>query len=337
MSAASPRLSGWRKARRVRQAEATARYGAEDDAVEVGLTLAAPADPAESAEVTRLAASLEGAYGKGKYCPETLAGAAKTCLDIEAITEIMATARIRPSCWMPGAAGTRFRRRCEGFPAVRGAVEQGRARAGVQDTGAMWRSKYDMPPDDFAKELDRLWEQVRPLYLSLHAYVRSEAAREVRRRGARERPDSRALLGKCGRRMGQRLSLVAPAGCRSGLRPDGDPEGAQDQALEDGAVRRELLHVAGLRSAAADVLGASPVRKPRIARWFATPAPGTWTTSNDLRIKMCIDITDEDFTTIHHELGHNFYQRAYNKQPFCSATAPTTASMRPSATPSRCR
>src|ERR1700750_1748060 len=41
------------------------------------------------------------------------------------------------------------------------------------------------------------------------------------------------------------------------------------------------------------------------------PAPGTSTTW-----KMCIDITEEDFTTIHHELGHNFYQRAYDKQPF---------------------
>ena len=36
----------------------------------------------------------------------------------------------------------------------------------------------------------------------------------------------------------------------------------------------------------------------------------------DLRIKMCIEITGEDFVTIHHELGHNFYQRAYRKQPF---------------------
>jgi peptidyl-dipeptidase A len=30
---------------------------------------------------------------------------------------------------------------------------------------------------------------------------------------------------------------------------------------------------------------------------------------------MCIEINSEDFSTIHHELGHNFYQRAYNKQP----------------------
>ena len=36
---------------------------------------------------------------------------------------------------------------------------------------------------------------------------------------------------------------------------------------------------------------------------------------DDLRIKMCIDITAEDFVTVHHELGHNYYQRAYDKQP----------------------
>src|SRR5579864_7539436 len=36
---------------------------------------------------------------------------------------------------------------------------------------------------------------------------------------------------------------------------------------------------------------------------------------DDLRVKMCIQIREEDFRTIHHELGHNFYQRAYNTQP----------------------
>ena len=37
---------------------------------------------------------------------------------------------------------------------------------------------------------------------------------------------------------------------------------------------------------------------------------------NDLRIKMCIEITAEDFRTIHHELGHNYYQRAYGPLPY---------------------
>jgi peptidyl-dipeptidase A len=39
-------------------------------------------------------------------------------------------------------------------------------------------------------------------------------------------------------------------------------------------------------------------------------------TQNDLRIKMCTKVNSGDFVTVHHELGHNYYQRAYNKQPF---------------------
>ena len=31
---------------------------------------------------------------------------------------------------------------------------------------------------------------------------------------------------------------------------------------------------------------------------------------------MCIQINEEDFTTVHHELGHNYYQMAYAGQPF---------------------
>src|SRR6478735_6305912 len=49
---------------------------------------------------------------------------------------------------------------------------KGAKELGFADTGAMWRAKYDMPPDAFTKELDRLWDQVRPLYLKLHAYTR---------------------------------------------------------------------------------------------------------------------------------------------------------------------
>ena len=36
---------------------------------------------------------------------------------------------------------------------------------------------------------------------------------------------------------------------------------------------------------------------------------------NDLRVKVCLEPKEEDFLTIHHELGHNFYQRAYNTLP----------------------
>ena len=56
--------------------------------LKLSLTLAAPADPSESAELTQIAAAMEGAYGKGKYCPTK-----DKCLDLEDITKIMATSR----------------------------------------------------------------------------------------------------------------------------------------------------------------------------------------------------------------------------------------------------
>ena len=111
-------------------------------------------------------------YGRGKYCPGGESGEA--CLDIEAITEIMAENR----------DPARLREVWEGWHTIAPPLKKDYARfvelsnkgareLGFADTGAMWRSRYDMPPDAFAKELDRLWEQLRPLYLSLHTYVRA--------------------------------------------------------------------------------------------------------------------------------------------------------------------
>jgi hypothetical protein len=43
---------------------------------------------------------------------------------------------------------------------------------GYKDTGALWRSWYDMEPDAFAAKTDALWAQVAPFYKNLHCYVR---------------------------------------------------------------------------------------------------------------------------------------------------------------------
>ena len=136
--------------------------------LKLGLTLAAPADPALSAEVTRLGASLEGAYGKGKWCP-----AQNECQDVEDITRTMANST-NPKDLLNAWNGWHkisppMRKDFARFVEL---SNQGARELGFKDTGAMWRAKYDMAPDDFSRELDRLWEQVRPLYISLHAYVR---------------------------------------------------------------------------------------------------------------------------------------------------------------------
>ena len=182
LSAASGQRSGDEAVRLAKQAKRFDGVQVPADAarmlnlMKIGFTLAPPSDPKESAEVSKIAASLDATYGKGKYCKDN----GKTCLDINDITKIMATST-NPAELLDVWKGWHtislpMRKDFTRFVELsnKGAVE-----LGFKDTGAMWRSKYDMPADDFSKELDRLWDQVRPLYLSLHAYVRDQASREI--------------------------------------------------------------------------------------------------------------------------------------------------------------
>src|ERR1051326_4605637 len=137
--------------------------------LKTSLVMATPSDPKESEELTRITAALEGTYGKGKYCPN----GPDSCKDIEAITKIMAESRDPKQLldvWQGWHAISKPMRK--DFARYVELANKGARDLGFADNGALWRSKYDMAPDDFAKELDRLWEQVKPLYLSLHAYVR---------------------------------------------------------------------------------------------------------------------------------------------------------------------
>src|SRR5258707_8716195 len=139
----------------------------------------APDDPKAQKELAGILTSLGSDYGKGKWCPD---GAAKPCLDITKIERLLATSRDPEElkrAWVGWhAVGAPMRDRYARM------VELGNAGSrelGYSDVGALWRSKYDMPPDDFARELDRVWEQLRPLYLSLHAYVRGQLAKKYGR------------------------------------------------------------------------------------------------------------------------------------------------------------
>jgi peptidyl-dipeptidase A len=127
----------------------------------------APADEKAQKELAQVLASLDGDYGKGKWCPN---GDASKCLDVTAVGKLMATSRDPEElkrAWVGWhAVGAPMRQRYARM------VELGNAGSrelGFADAGALWRSNYDMPPDELAKEADRLWDQLRPLYESLHA------------------------------------------------------------------------------------------------------------------------------------------------------------------------
>ena len=283
--------------------------------LKVSLVLPTPADPKASAELTDIASRMEGAYGKGKWCPP---GKDK-CLDIEDLTRLMATSRdpheLREA-WVGWHQIARPMRK--DFVRYVELSNQGARELGFQDTGALWRSKYDMPPDDFAKELDRLWEQVRPLYVQLHAYVRWKLREKYGDQAVPANgPLPADLLGNMWAQSWENIyPLVAP--------PNADPGYDLTEILK--SRNTDALGMARFGEHFFTSLGFAPLPQTFWERsMFVKPRDrevvchaSAWDVDfvQDLRVKMCIDITAEYFSTIHHELGHNFYQRAYSHQPF---------------------
>ncbi|HEY7334787.1 MAG TPA: M2 family metallopeptidase [Bryobacteraceae bacterium] len=286
--------------------------------LKTGLVLAAPSDPKESEEVTRLVASLDGAYGKGKYCPERLKNASNKCLDVEDITKIMATSRdpkeLRDVWTGWHAISPPMKKDFSRFVEL---SNKGARELGFKDTGELWRSKYDMPPDDFAKELDRLWDQVRPLYVSLHTYVRSKLREKYGDVVPASGPLPAHLLGNIWAQDWTNIyPLVAPK--------NADPRYDLTQILKSRKTGpQEMVRYGenffkslGFAPLPATFWERSLFSKPRDREVVCHASAWNIDFVEDLRVKMCIDPTAEYFTTVHHELGHNFYQRAYNMQPF---------------------
>jgi len=282
--------------------------------LKTSLTLATPKDPKESQELTQIAAGLEGTYGKGKYCPS----APESCQDIEALTKIMAESRDPKQlldAWTGWHAIARPMR--QDFARYVALANKGAQELGFADNGALWRSKYDMPPDDFAKELDRLWDQVRPLYLSLHAYVRSRLHEKYGDLVPATGPIPAHLLGNLWAQDWSNIyPLVAPANADPGY----DLSALLKKKNTD--YKQMVEYGEGFFTS----LGFAPLPQTFWERSLFLKPPdrdvvchaSAWDIdfASDLRLKLCIQITGEDFLTIHHELGHNFYQRAYSQQPF---------------------
>ena len=281
--------------------------------LKVSLTLATPADPKESEELTRIVASMEGTYGKGKYCPS----GPESCKDIVALTKVMAESRDPRELldvWTGWhSVGRPIRKDFVRYVEL---ANKGASQLGFKDDGAMWRSKYDMDPDAFSKELDRLWEQVKPLYVSLHAYVRARLHDKYGDLVPANGPIPAYLLGNLWAQDWDNVyPLVEP--------PNGDPGYDLTQLLKKHSVdwKQMVKYGEGFFTS----LGFAPLPQTFWERsLFLKPQDrevvchaSAWDVDNveDLRLKMCIQITGEDFYTIHHELGHNFYQRAYNKLP----------------------
>jgi peptidyl-dipeptidase A len=300
---------------RFQKTEVSASERRQLDLLRTSLTMAAPPDPKEAEELTRLAAAMEGAYGRGKYCPPGTSG--DDCLDVEEITKVLAESRDpkRLQEVLDGwhSIGVPIKKDYVRFVEL---SNRGARALGFADTGAMWRGKYDMPPDTFARELDRLWEQLRPLYTALHTYVRGRLREKYGAIVPDTGPIPAHLLGNLWQQDWSNIyDLVAPPSTGKMYSLADRLKAKNVDAIEMVRIAERFFTSLGLDPLPKTFWERSLFVKPRDRDVVCHPSAWNIDSVDDLRIKMCIDVTAEDFVTIHHELGHNFYQRAYNRLP----------------------
>jgi peptidyl-dipeptidase A len=276
-----------------------------------------PADSTLAAEMIGLQVGMEADYGRGSYCRPG-AGGAPSCVQISAVDSIMADSRDPAELldiWRGWhRVGAPMRERYARFAEL---ANQGARTLGFLDAGAMWRAGYDMPPDDFAREMDRLWGQVRPLYVALHAYVRR---RLNERYGAAVPANGMIpahLLGNLWAQDWSNLyNVVAPA--NAGASVDLTERLRARHLDARGMVRfgERFFSSLGFDSLPPTFWERSLFTKPQDRDVVCHASAWDVDNRDDLRVKMCISPTEDFFTTVHHELGHNYYQRAYQDQPY---------------------
>ena len=280
------------------------------------IVMPAPTTEGAADELSQITTRMSSAYGKGQG---TLNGKPISGSDIEAeMGELDHTPAEYAEMWTSWHDNV-------GAPMkddyVR-MVEIGNAGAqelGFSDIGNMWRANYDMPPEEFAALTEKLWQEVKPLYQSLHTYVRWKLNEKygdaVQPKTGPIRAD---LLGNMwAQEWGNIYPLVAPPG-------SGDiGYDLTDLIVKSGKTELDMVKTGENFFSS---LGFEPLPETFWTRsMFVKPQDrevichaSAWDLDNvdDLRIKMCIKKNADDFTTIHHELGHNYYQRAYNKQDY---------------------
>jgi peptidyl-dipeptidase A len=279
-----------------------------------GIVLPAPNKPGSATELAEITTRLDSTYATGKFEYKG------EMITLDEASQILAASR-DPAETKALYEGWRTISpvMADDYTRMVDIANEGARELGFDDVGAMWRSGYDMEPDAFAAETDRLWSQVQPFYENLHCYVRTRLFETY---GADVQPDSgpiRAdLLGNMwSQQWGNIYDVVAP-------RTGGTSSYDMTELLVEADYDAEKMVRTG--EGFYTSLGLAPLPDTFWERSQITRPEGrevvchasAWDLDNleDVRIKMCTQVNADDFYTVHHELGHNVYQRAYKDQPF---------------------
>lgn len=271
----------------------------------LGAEMPAPDDPAKRAELAEISTGMEAMYGAARYCP-----ASGECLAETDIIRLMAGERDYERLldlwqgWHDTARPARpmYQRFTE-------LVNEGAREIGFRDLGELWRSGYDMPPDAFAAEAERLWAQVKPLYEQLHCHVRDKLADHYGEdKVSRSGPIPAHLLGNIwAQEWGNLYDLVEPV---PGVAQFDVSAALQEQGWDEVRMTRaaESFFVSlGMPALPDSFWERSLLKKPRDRDVVCHASAWSMDGADDVRIKQCVEPTAEHLTTLHHELGHIYY------------------------------
>ncbi|QSX75255.1 M2 family metallopeptidase [Lysobacter arenosi] len=314
--------------------------------LKLGTSMPPPKDPAKLEELTKIASKLEGMYGAGTYC--TGDGDAKKCRQLGELEDVLRSSRdydTQLDAWQGWhTIAQPMRKDYTRFVEL---VNDGAHDLGFADTGEMWRSGYDMSPAEMSAETDRLWGQVKPLYEQLHCYARTrlEAKYGDDKGHVTGNMLPAHLMGNMWQQdWGNLWDILAPYQNAGSLditaALESQYQAAYDAQLVKHAGQRTPTDLAqieqdaklasaklmteraqdfytslGMQKLPASYWDKTQFIKPRDRDVVCHASAWDMNMAGDVRTKMCIKPNEEDFTTIYHELGHIYYDLAYNKQP----------------------
>jgi len=306
------------------------------DKLRAGIVLPAPTTAGAARELNEIATRLQSAYGKGMG---RLDGKPINGSDIEAEMGRPHTPAEYAEMWQSWHDQVGKPMKAD-YARMVEIANQGARELGFSDVGAMWRSGYDMPPDQFAALTEKIWQEVKPLYDALHCYTRTKLNEKY---GDAIQPSTgpiRAdLLGNMwAQEWGNIYPIVAPPGAGDLGYDVGDllkakgfvettpemndtPETPETQRR--GYWEKQMFKIGenfysslGLAPLPESFWERTQFIKPRDRDVVCHASAWDLDAKDDIRIKMCTKVNSDDFTTIHHELGHNYYQRAYQDQAY---------------------
>jgi len=299
----------------------------------------APSNADERRELAELQSGMTAIYGKGQYCPppnSPLAGKGdaapatnpdgkatggspgQKCLKLDDLSRVLKKSRKYDElleAWKGWHAIAPVMK--DKYARYAELGNKGSKEIGFADMGALWRSGYDMSPEEFEADIERLWQDVKPLYDDLHCYARKKLrAKYGKDKIADKAPIPAHLLGNMWAQQWDAIyDVVEPFPGQGSLDVDKKLRDKKYDATKMVKLGESFFTSLGLDPLPKTFWERSLFLRPKDREVVCHASAWDVSWNDDLRIKMCIEPTEDDLITIHHELGHDYYFHYYYKLP----------------------